>query len=86
MHTESRGAGAADGARLERAIVLTLLGGDPERAWAREELAAELGAVAGALDQALARLAAEEVVCSSHGAITAARAARRLDELGLIAL
>ena len=82
MHTESSEP-RADGAKLERAIVLQVL--SEERRWSRTELAAELGAAAG-LDGALAALHGQGVVCLAEDDVWASPAARRLDELELIGI
>jgi hypothetical protein len=44
MDTQAKGSRAVGGARIERAIVLQLLGDDREQAWSRERLGIELGA------------------------------------------
>jgi hypothetical protein len=84
MHTESRGSRAADGSRLERAIVLQLLRDDREQGWSRAELAMEIDAEPPAMEEALRRLSGEGVLCLVEEKVWASRAARRLDELGLI--
>ena len=83
MHTESSEP-RADGAKLERAIVLQLL--SEERRWSRAELASELGAEATGLDSALAALHGQGVLCLAEDDVWASRAARRLDELELIGI
>ena len=83
MHTESSEP-RADGAKLERAIVLQLL--SDERRWSRTELAAELGADATGLDSALAALHGQGVLCLAEDDVWASPAARRLDELELIGI
>jgi DNA-binding GntR family transcriptional regulator len=83
MHTESSEP-RADGAKLERAIVLQVL--SEEQRWSRTELAAELGADATGLDSALAALHGQGVVCLAEGDVWASPAARRLDELELIGI
>lgn len=72
--------------RLERAIVLQLLRDDRPRKWSLRELAAELQADAEPLERALGALAADGVVSLAEGGVWAARAALRLDELGLVAI
>ena len=84
MHTESRGSQAAEGPRLERAIVLQLLRDGGEQKWSRAELAMEIGAEAPAVEDALRRLNGEGVLHVAEEEVWASRAARRLDELGLI--
>jgi hypothetical protein len=44
MDTQAKGSRAVGGARIERAIVLQLLGDDREQVWSRERLGVELGA------------------------------------------
>jgi hypothetical protein len=90
MHEQSRAVGDR---RLERAIVLVLLsgdreplGGDGESRWSRAQLAAELGTEAQALQEALERLSQAGVVCLTGAEVWASRAARRMDELGLISI
>jgi hypothetical protein len=74
----------ADGAKLERAIVLQVL--SEERRRSRTELAAELGADATGLDSALAALYGQGVLCLAENDVWASPAARRLDELELIGI
>jgi DNA-binding HxlR family transcriptional regulator len=74
-----------DRERLERSIVLQLLRDDHNERWSREDLARELPNVApAALDDALCRLEGTGLLRTSDGRFCASRAARRLDELGLI--
>jgi 2-keto-4-pentenoate hydratase len=84
MDTESSESRSVDGLRLERAIVLQLLRDDREQRWTREELLAEIDAEAPALERALSRLGADGVLCAAEEHVWASRAARRVDELGLI--
>jgi hypothetical protein len=77
MHTEPG---------LERAIVLQLLRDDHPRPWSPEELCGEVRADADAVERAVRRLGADGVLWRAGAEVSAARAARRLDELGLIAL
>jgi hypothetical protein len=95
MDTESTGQQAAYDTGLERAIVLQLLRDDHELKWSRAELAIELSseldadqAPAGrqAIDEALGRLERDGVIGISEQQAWASSAARRLDELGLIAV
>lgn len=72
--------------KLERAIILQLLGEDREKRSSQAELAAVLEIEAQALRQALARLSAAGVVCVAGEQVWASAAARRIDELGLIAI
>jgi hypothetical protein len=90
MHEQSRAVGDR---RLERAIVLVLLSGDRESLgadgeprWSCARLAAELGIEAQALQDALERLSHAGVVCLAGTEVWASRAARRMDELGLIGI
>jgi len=75
---------ATPGAKLERAVLLALLNGDPGQRTSREELAAELGADAGALEDALGRLSHAGVVCGAGSEVWASAAAWHIDQLGLI--
>jgi hypothetical protein len=85
MDIESKGSRAADGAGLERAIILQLLRDDHERMWSREQLLAELAFDrAEVIEETLGRLEREGVIGCSDEAVWASSAARRLDELGLI--
>jgi hypothetical protein len=85
MDIEAKGSRAADGAGLERAIILQLLRDDHERMWSREQLSAELALdQSEVIEQALGRLEKEGVITASEEAVWASSAARRLDELGLI--
>jgi hypothetical protein len=95
MDTESKGHQAADDAGLERAIVLQLLRDDHERMWSRAQLASELSSELDAdesesgqqaLEDALRRLERDGVIGISEQQAWASGAARRLDELGLIAV
>jgi hypothetical protein len=95
MDTESKGQQAPYDAGLERAIVLQLLRDDHERMWSRAQLAVELSseldadeapAAQPAIDDALRRLERDGVIGISEQQAWASSAARRLDELGLIAV
>jgi DNA-binding GntR family transcriptional regulator len=71
---------------LERAIVLQTLREDRD-SWQRAELAAELGDTDPvSVRNALTRLEQEGVVEFAHETIRASRAARRLNDLGVIAI
>jgi DNA-binding MarR family transcriptional regulator len=72
--------------QLARAIVLTLLSGEPPQSISPAQLAAELGADPATLERALGELADAGVVSLSAGEARASRAARRIDELGLIGI
>jgi hypothetical protein len=85
MDTESKGSRAVGDARLERAIILQLLREDHEPMWSRGQLMTELQSNRSELvEEALRRLEQEGVLGFSEQAAWASRAARRLDELGLI--
>jgi hypothetical protein len=71
--------------RLERAVVLQLLSGDDARCQ-RAELADAIGGEAQALDDAIGRLCEAGVVGAEGADVWASPAARRIDELGLIAI
>jgi hypothetical protein len=86
MNTQSREPRVADGARLERAIVLQLLRDDHDPHWSRVELASELGADTTAVETALRGLRASGVVSLADDLVSASPAARRLDELELISV
>jgi DNA-binding Lrp family transcriptional regulator len=74
------------GPRLERAIVLQLLRDDREQRWSCEELGAEIDAGAPAVEEAVRRLHDDGILCRAGQEVWASRAARRLDELGLIGI
>jgi hypothetical protein len=85
MDIESKGSRVADGAGLERAIILQLLRDDHERMWSREQLSAELAVDRSeVIEEVLGRLEKEGVIGCTDQAIWASSAACRLDELGLI--
>ena len=86
MNTQSREPRAGGGSRLERAIILHLLRDDHDATRSREQLLIEVGGDVPALEMSLARLQDEGVVSISDGQVSASGAARRLDELGLIAV
>ncbi len=72
--------------KLERAIVLELLSSEDERAWSCADLAVALGAGERDVEEAVRRLRDVGILCASAGGVTVARAAVRLDELGLIGI
>ncbi len=74
------------GQRLERAIVLLLLADGHPQPWSRGQLNAELQADPPTLEQALDSLAQAGVVDLVGADVRASRAARRIDELGLIGI
>lgn len=77
-------AGSDEHRRLDRAIVLELLG-DRER-WTRDELAAAVRVDRSVLDSALERLQADGVAVIDGEEVLASRCARRIDELELIGI
>jgi hypothetical protein len=86
MHTEASEPRASGGSRLERAVVLELLSDDGEQRRSRAQLREELNAAANELDAAVGALHAAGVLCLEGDLTWAAPAARRLDELELIAI
>jgi DNA-binding HxlR family transcriptional regulator len=71
----------------ERAIVLQILRDDHEERWPRAELAKEITDFEPTvLDEALGRLERDGVLHLQGDSVSAARAARRLDELELISI
>jgi hypothetical protein len=86
MHTQSSEPRPGGGPRLERAVVLQLLRDDHAARWSREELLSELGGEMALLEAALIRLHGDGVLTLSDEQMSASRAARRLGELGLIAI
>ncbi len=95
MDRESKVSRASDHAGLERAIVLQLLRDDHERMWSHAQLAIELESeleadraeiARQAVETALRRLERDGVLGMSEHQAWASSAARRLDELGLIAV
>jgi DNA-binding HxlR family transcriptional regulator len=72
---------------VERAIVLQILREDHEERWARAELALEIPDFEPAvLDEALAHLERDGILCREESSLWASLAARRLDELELISI
>jgi predicted transcriptional regulator len=86
MHREASRSRASDGPRLQRAVVLELLDADGEQGRALTELAEALGADAVDLQSAVEALRSTGVLRVEAGLVSASPAARRLDELGLIAI
>jgi hypothetical protein len=71
----------------ERAIVLQVLRDDHAELWRLEELAQEVSDLpAESVRQAIRSLGGVGVVVLGEGECKASRAARRIDELGLIAI
>jgi hypothetical protein len=65
---------------------LLTIGGSPVRTGSHYRLGAEIGAEAPGVEEALRRLNGEGVLHLAEEAVWASRAARRLDELGLIGI
>lgn len=86
VHDESSRAHAAASPGLQRAIVLALLDADDSRTLSCSELGLELGAPVAAVEQAVASLRAEGVLCWRAERASASPAACLLDQLGLIAI
>ncbi len=86
MHDESGRAHPAASPRLERAIVLALLDAEDSRALSCSELGLELLAPVTAVEQAVASLRADGVLCWQTARASASPAACLLDRLGLIAI
>jgi hypothetical protein len=84
MSTQPREPRTGGGPRLERAIIVQLLSDDREAIWSREELLMELGGEMPRLEDALKRLRDDGVLSIADQQVSVSRAARRLDELGLI--
>jgi hypothetical protein len=82
--TEQPSAGADR--RVQRAIVLVLLGEKDESRYSCAQLACALGAGEQTLEPALARLLEMGLIGREGGALWASPAARHMDELGLIAI
>jgi hypothetical protein len=73
--------------RVERAIVLQVLRDDHDHRWSRSELEIEIANVEPLnMSGALTRLKDSRILCVCGESVWASRAARRLDELGLIAI
>ncbi len=86
MDERSGEAAGADERRLERAIVLALLGDETDRRWPCARLAVEVGVEIRSLARTLERLCHLGVVCVEGEQVWASAAARHLDELGLIGI
>jgi hypothetical protein len=73
--------------RIERAIILQFLRDDHGERWSRAELEVEISNVEPLdISDALARLDQDGIAQISGDSVSASRAVRRLDELGLIAI
>jgi hypothetical protein len=83
---QSRERPVAVNAKLERAIVLQLLSVERARRRSRAWLAGKLGCDVQALEEALRALCEVGVVCQQGAQVCASPTARRIDELGLIAI
>jgi hypothetical protein len=86
MHGQARGPAAAGDSHLERAVILQLLSDAGERRRSLSQLREQLGAGADELEVAVDALQVVGVLCLEDGLVWAAPAARRLDELELIAI
>jgi DNA-binding transcriptional ArsR family regulator len=86
MHGSFGQRGGDGDERLERAIVLLLLEDGHPRAWSRGQLAAALEADPPALERALDSLTQAGVLDLAGADVRVSRAARRIDELGLIGI
>jgi hypothetical protein len=87
MHTESSDPRARGSRGLQRAIVLVVLSEDAEgRGWSRAELGQGLGVEPGELAGALGELLDTGVLQQRESRVSPSSAARRLDELELIAI
>ena len=83
---QSRERPAAVNVKLERAIVLQLLSVERASRRSRAWLAARLGCDAQVLEEAVRALCEVGVVCRHGAQVCASPAARRIHELGLIAI
>jgi len=86
MNEQTGERSTGDERKLERAIIMQLLGEDGERRTQRAQLAAALGIESQALERAVGRLADAGVVCVDGTEVWASAAARRIDALRLIGL
>ena len=77
---------ALEARKLERAIILQLLSEQGAERSSREQIEAALGREADTLERVLERLVQVGLVCREGADIWASTAARRTDELGLIAI
>jgi DNA-binding IclR family transcriptional regulator len=72
--------------KLERAIILALLGEDDQQRCSCAQLATALGAETQAVEHTLGRLLQVGLICRTGEDLWASAAARRMDELGLIGI
>jgi predicted transcriptional regulator len=79
-------AGSDEHRRLDRAIVLDLLGDDHDERWQRDELAAAVRVERSVLDSALNRLHSAGVVVCDGEEVRASSCARFIDALELIGI
>jgi hypothetical protein len=87
MQDQSKQVPSSDDQLVEKAIVLQLLRDDHDERWSRAELETELVPTGPlAISDALVRLEAEGVLQLIGEAVSASRATKRLDDLGLIAV
>ncbi len=86
MHRDAGETPASGDTRLQRAVVLELLGEQPEQGRSLSELERRLGASADELEAALEALGRAGVVEVRASEIKASPAARLMDELELIAI
>lgn len=86
MSAESTRPPAATTHKLERAIVLQLLREDRQASWSSQELLIELGNELPAIEGALACLRDYGLISIDDEQVSASRATRRLEELGLLAI
>ncbi len=86
MHELLRQPRAGPDRRLERAIVVALLGKVEQQRCATTRLASELDVAPRVLEAPLARLCDAGVVCVQGAEVWASRAARHLEQLELIGI
>lgn len=86
MHREASEPRASGGSQLERAVVLELLSDDGEQRYSLAQLREALSAGEEELEAAVDALHTAGVLCREGELTWAAPAARRLDELELIAI
>ncbi len=87
MPAERSGSELKDDEIAQRAIVLQVLRDDRDERWSRAELEDEIYDIdPEAIDQAIERLCEEDVVRIEGRLVWASRAARHLDELGMVSI